>query len=190
MAGKLFLKTDFEESQMKLYSKKQLLPVIRIIFGRIIPLLLTFIGVPMLYFGCRELLRANQSRTWPTAQGVIQNSSLDSGSKGEYWAHVMYDFTVNATAFNGNRVAFGDYGSSILSHAQGVVNRYPKGKAVTVYYDPKNPQVCLLEPGVKVQAWFVPGFGFVFLAIGGLIAVFIQKGLRNLAAAEPDIQCD
>ena len=175
---------------MKLYSTKQLLPVIRIIFGRIIPLLLMFIGAYILYFGCRNLLRANESRTWPTAQGVIQNSSMDRGSRGEYWAKVMYDFTVNATAFNGNRVAFGDYGSTISSHAQGVVNRYPKGKAVTVYYDPKNPQACLLEPGVKVQAWFLPGFGFVFLAISGLIAVFIQKGLKNLAAAEPDIQCD
>jgi hypothetical protein len=102
----------------------------------------------------------------------------------------MYDFTVNAAAFNGNRVAFGDYGSSISSHAQDIVNRYPKGKAVTVYYDPKNPHVCLLEPGVKLQTWFLPGFGFIFLAISGLIAFFIQKGLRTLAAAEPDIQCD
>ncbi|MGA2677811.1 MAG: DUF3592 domain-containing protein [Sedimentisphaerales bacterium] len=174
---------------MKLYSTKQLLPVIRIA-GKIIPLLLMFIGAYVLYFGCRDILRANQSRTWPTAQGVIQNSSIYRGSKGAYWAKVMYDFTVNATAFNGNRVAFGDYGSSILSHAQGVVNRYPKGKAVIVYYDPKNPQACLLEPGVKVQTWFLPGFGLVFLAISGLIAFFIQKGLRNLAAAEPGIQCD
>lgn len=175
---------------MKLYSTKQMLPVIQIIFGRVIPLLLMFIGAYILYFGCWELLRANQSRTWPTAQGLIQNSSMERGGKGEYWARVTYDFTVNATAFHGTRVAFGDYGSSVSSHAQDIVNRYPKGKTVTVYYNPRNPQMCLLEPGVKVQAWFVSGFGLVFLAVGGFAAFFIRKGLRNLAAAEPDIQCD
>ena len=38
---------------MKLYSTKQLLPVIRIA-GKIIPLLLMFIGAYVLYFGCRD----------------------------------------------------------------------------------------------------------------------------------------
>jgi hypothetical protein len=190
LAGKL--KTDFEESQMELYSTKQVPPVIRIIFGRIIPLLLMFIGAYILCFGCMDLLRANQSRTWPTAQGIIQNSSVEynRNRKGAYRAKIMYDFTVNATAFSGNRVAFGDYSSSISSHAQGIVNIYPKGKAVTVYYNQQDPQVCLLEPGVKLQTWIRAGFGFAFMAISGLIAFFIQKGLRNLAAAEPGIQCD
>jgi hypothetical protein len=157
-------------------------PGMRIFFSRIFPLPFIIIGAVVLYFGCRNLQRANQSVTWPTAKGVVQNSSMEyhHGDKGggTYHAEVMYNFTVNAATFSGNNVAFGDYDSSNPSHARDIVNRYPKGKTVSVYYDKQKPQVCVLEPGVKVQAWFLPGFGLVFFAAGIIAAVCIPKAMR------------
>ena len=183
---------------MELYSTKQTLPDIGGFFARFVSLLFIIFGIAVFCFGCRDLLRASQSRTWPTAQGIIQESSVEyqwdtsvnSGSRGFYHAKIMYDFTVDTKTLSGNKVAFGDYDLSYSSRARKIVNRYPKGKAVTVYYDPQNPQVCILEPGVKEQAFLVPGLGLIFVAGGGIILFFIRKRLRNSSAAEPGIQCD
>jgi hypothetical protein len=84
----------------------------------------------------------------------------------------LYEFSVEGITFNGNRVAYGDYGSNSPSHARRIANRYPKGKSVTVYYMPENPEECLLEPGLKAQVWILPGVGLIFFAAGCLWAYF------------------
>ena len=128
---------------------------------------------------------------WPGTPGKVIESSVgrrrSSGSNGgsstTYHAEILYEFTVESTKFNGNRVAYGDYGSSNPSHARRVVNRYPKGKNVTVHYMPGNPEECLLEPGLKGQSWFLPGVGLIFFVVGSGMAVFgdaDQKGNASL----------
>ncbi len=48
---------------------------------------------------------------------------------------------------------------------------YPVGKKVTVYYDPKDPTYCLLEPGISYQSYIAFIIGVVFIIIGIVIAV-------------------
>ena len=112
------------------------------------------------------------------AEGRIQNSSVEyhrSDNSGTYHAEVFYTFTVDGQARSGNTVAFGDYGSSNPSHAQGIVNRYPKDKVVSVRYLSTAPDVCVLEPGFHAQALFLPGVGAIFLIVGTLLAVFLPR---------------
>lgn len=157
----------------------------RFFFSRLFPLPFIIAGAMALYIGCRHLQQAHASTTWPTTQGVIQQSSVEyhrsSKGGGTYHAEIMYDFAVNAIPCSGHRIAFGDYDSSNPSHARTLANRYPKDKTVTVYHNPEDPTVCVLEPGVKGQAWFLPGFGLVFLAAGMLFAVFLPKAMRSTA---------
>jgi hypothetical protein len=157
-------------------------------FSRIFPWPFILIGAVTVYFGFRSLQRAQASATWPTVQGLVKNSSVeyhsDDKGGGTYHAEVWYTFTVNGTTFSGNRVAFGDYGSSNPSHAQSIVNRYPKGKLVAVYHNPEKPEVCVLESGVQGQVWFLPGIGFVFLVAGSSMAVFLPRAMRKQAFNE------
>jgi hypothetical protein len=164
----------------------------RFFFSRIFPLPFILAGALTLYFGCRSLQRAKASIAWPTAEGVVKQSSVEYHSSdkggGTYHAEVMYDFVVKGTTFSGNRVAFGDYGSSNPSHARGIVNRYPQGKAVTVHHMPGNPEDSVLEPGVQAQAWFLPVFGLIFFVVGCLMAVFLPKAMKKQAAAHESAQ--
>jgi len=164
-------------------STKPMSPGMRFFFGRIFPLIFVIIGALVLYSGFRDLQRAKASTTWPTARGVVQRSSVEyhrsSKGGGTYHAEVMYDFTVSKTVFSSGRVAFGDYGSSNPSHARHIVNNYPKGKSVPVYYMPENPDVCVLEPGLKGQTWVVPVVGFVFFAVGNLMVIFLPRTMRK-----------
>ena len=155
-------------------------------FARIFPLIFVAVGGTVAFFGIRGLIRAKESSAWPKTQGEIVESSVASShsSKGgtTYHAEIRYEYTVNGSVHSGTRVAYGDYGSSNSSHARSVVNKYPPGKKIDVSYMPSNPDESLLEPGVKTQAFFLPGFGLVFLSFGLLAAFFLPGGIKkNLA---------
>jgi hypothetical protein len=156
-----------KESQMGVNSTEQLPQEIRIFLTTIFPPILILFGILTLYYGGRNVLRAYQSNTWPTVQGVVQNSYVES-LRNSNVAKIVYDYTVNEKPFTGMQVAFGSY-SFNWSHARGIVNMYPQGKTVSVYYNPQNPQVCVLEPGVKGQVWIRPGIGFGCIAAGILL---------------------
>ena len=161
-------------------------------FARIFPLIFVVAGLIIAFVGVRGLVKAKASVDWPSSQGKIVSSSLESHrstgnnsrSSTTYHADILYEFSVEGTTFNGTRVAYGDYGTSNPSRARRIVNRYPKEKSVTVYYMPENPEECLLEPGLKAQSWVLPGLGLVFFIIGILIAYFSRSGKTGIKQGE------
>ena len=163
-------------------SKGQLSPGMRIYMTKVFPVLLVLAGAWLLYYGGRILLRADQSKTWPATEGVIKDSSVVPHGKS-YGAKVMYDYTVSEKSFSGRRIAFGSYNTS-RSDAQKIVDGYPKGKIVSVYYDPNNPQACVLEAGIKGQAWVRPGIGLFMAAAGILLAIFYPMILKRHSTVE------
>jgi hypothetical protein len=131
--------------------------------------------IGLITFGIRDLIRAKASVDWPTSPGKVLSSSVfqGRGDDGVTYQHVvLYEFNVNNTTYSGDRIAYGDGGTSDPSHAQEIVIRYPQDKNVTVYYMPNNPKECLLEVGVKGQAFIKPGIGLVCLII-----VFVTFGI-------------
>lgn len=181
--------------------QKKMLPVIRtlaslkfLFFGLVIGGFITMLG-------WRDISRAKASANWPNVQGEITESKVDirimdvpsnqhhsrpnrsNESLPAHFATIRYEYTVDGTVFKGGRVAFGDHGSSNPAHADEIVNKYPIGKSVTVYYRPDNPQESLLEPGLKRQSWliFSVGISFIFVGCSGaLIANRMKVGrFRN-----------
>ena len=138
--------------------------------------ILGLIGICVYHSGFRDLEQAKASVAWPTSPGKVLSSSVVEGLRDDdgvtYYAKVVYEFNVNNTTYSGDRIAYGDGGTSDPSHAQEIVIRYPQDKNVTVYYMPNNPKECLLEVGVKGQAFIKPGIGLVCLII-----VFVTFGI-------------
>jgi len=93
--------------------------------------------------------------------------------------NVRYEFSVEGTTFNGDRVSYGASGSGDTAYATGIVQRYAKGTSVTVYYMPGNPEECVLEPGLKAQSWIIVGVGPLFLTVGILMVVFVPNAIRK-----------
>ncbi|MGA9751572.1 MAG: DUF3592 domain-containing protein [Acidobacteriota bacterium] len=165
-------------------------PVMRFFFSRVFPLIFIAAGAGVAYAGWLGLAKARASTGWPTAPGTVVASSVERresrGNKGTnvtYHAGVHYEFQVDGATFSGDRVAYGDYGSSSASHARGIVNRYPKGRGVTVHYKPGSPEESLLEPGLKGQTFVLPGIGLIFLLAGLFMAVVIPRSMRREATA-------
>ena len=137
------------------------------------------VGAAVLFFGIRSVLQAHASSGWPTTTGKVISSSVDSerSDKGgtTYHAAVLYEFNVSGVVHSADDVAYGQYGSSDPSYARGLVNKYPAGREVTVYYSPNNADDCVLEPGISGKAFFLPAFGAVFFTVGVVMFIYLPR---------------
>ena len=67
-----------------------------------------------------------------------------------------------------DKVSFGQYKSGDISYAKEIVEKYPEGSKVKVFYDPNNPEIAVLEPKFQLNVVFVFSIlgGVIFLCLG------------------------
>lgn len=118
---------------------------------------------------------AAKAQNWQPVPGTVILSTLEArrGSKGHYvnYPVVHYRYRVGGMDYQSRKVSPGmEWGGS---GAGKVVERYPTGSQVTVYYNPENPAEALLErsvPSVMIWLWVAMILIDVFLC--GMSAVF------------------
>lgn len=177
-------------------------------FGCLIWFLLPF-AVGFCGIGCwssmyfvQEINLGNESRHWPYVEGHVTESILweyqkrvggRSGRRGgssrvlQYQEHIVYEYSVNDSEYQNDRVVFkgnqkqrGDVGSQNRAYHQAIVDRYPVGKTVPVYFHENEPQLSVLEPGRSNRAVLSYCLSLVFLFIGSLFAnVLILFGVPH-----------
>lgn len=102
--------------------------------------------------------KVSQAASWPSTMGTVTHSSIEwrRGSEGQSVAYpaVQYSYQVMGQMLQGSKVQPGpEVGGT---GAQKVVNRYPAGAQVMVYYDANNPSDAVLErsmPGFIKWLW-------------------------------------
>ncbi len=133
------------------------------------------VGLGISIWGAIVLTNAKASGSWPSVPGkvtesrVVSKTSRDSDGHSDttYSAHVVYRYEVENAEYTCDTVSFGEYGTNTPKHAREIVVRYPKGKEVTVHYEPEKPTKAVLEPGVTWSSYAVLGFGLIFVGVGG-----------------------
>ncbi|HSH05695.1 MAG TPA: DUF3592 domain-containing protein [Anaerolineae bacterium] len=131
----------------------------------------TLVGGSLSYFGWGFVQEAQASATWPSTPGEITWSqvSVDSDSDGTtYGADIGFEYVVRDRLYTGDRVTVLEVSSSSLSRAQNIVNQYPVGEQVTVYYNPDNPEASVLEAGTQPSSYFIFAIGLCFLCVPAL----------------------
>jgi hypothetical protein len=152
-------------------------PIIAYIFGGLFLLL----GLGGIYGAWSWRRRGQESLHWPTVQGKIVASQIttdvsrdsDGDESTVHGADIRYRYSVDGVAHESKTVQWaGDFKSSGTSWQGKRVAKYPVGAGVTVYYDPRNPAVAVLEPASRsgsvltllmALAFTVAGGGFILL---------------------------
>jgi hypothetical protein len=134
-------------------------------------------GLPILLLALFNLSRALKSQGWPWTPGVVVNGEeIGLGEDQDYRFKVSYN--VASAQYVCQRVDWA------AAHASRDKYRYYVGANARVYYDPKNPASCVLEPGVS--GWLVLelvlGFG---LSAWGLWAHGRIKSSQRVQPASP-----
>lgn len=116
------------------------------------------------------------SESWPKAEGVIKESEIQIVEKAgstQFKAHVLYEFTVDGKKYTSTKINYDLMSSSERPAVEELVNRYPKGQQVSVYYQPDAPSESVLEPGL-VQ-WLIPvSIVLCLISLGVPLFILVQ----------------
>ncbi|PJB80880.1 MAG: hypothetical protein CO090_03805 [Acidobacteria bacterium CG_4_9_14_3_um_filter_49_7] len=143
-----------------------------------IGLIFLAVGIGLAWWGKGMLNDAKASKSWPSVQGTVMESTLTSykstsgsGSKKRsttmYKPQITYRYKIAGKEHVGDKVTMSDGGSSSTSYAKKTIKKYPAGATVKVFYDPEVPADSVLEPGATLVSYVPFWFGLVFAIIGG-----------------------
>lgn len=123
--------------------------------------------------GVNTIRTAKESLEWPTVDGVVDSSKLETNyvhgdnPRTEFRALVKYHYSVAGKPYHSDNVLFGGSNSStIIDEHQEIVLRYPPGKRVQVHYKPDQPELAVLEPGVFASTFSEVVIGVVIVVVG------------------------
>ncbi|MCM8538377.1 MAG: DUF3592 domain-containing protein [Lentisphaeraceae bacterium] len=140
-------------------------------------LLLITIIVSYGFWEClQQVLRGYKSKKWPSVKGTITSFTFEEHSKRDhtrisYLPKVHYDFIVESDSFSGNTFNF----SGLLlnkDEMEEMKGMYNEGDKVDVYFDPDNPQMSVLTPGIAHLAIPFMLIALLFTCIFGLGFIF------------------
>jgi hypothetical protein len=149
-------------------------------------------------------IQNGRTRSWKTAAGRIVSSKpvarevrtkkfstmgsdkhtdfvTDEKIEARNFAEIFYTFVVGGSTYRGHRLNLAvDSGNFEIVET---LKRYPEGNAVTVYYNPRNPDECILErddPSNIRKAWLAVAVLAALIAVG---FVAITQGANRLTGA-------
>src|SRR5215469_3921833 len=149
-------------------------------------------GIALFALCLPRSFREMGSASWPATTGTIIKTNLvhASGRHNDgYVPGLQYKYEVDGRIYVGTRIDFHTQDSVHAKEtAESWLYKYPRGSTVRVYYDPKNPNITILEPGIKPeQRWlFYPGLAYI---IGMSMAfVAVARDLRRKGVLAKRVQ--
>ncbi len=134
------------------------------------------VGLFLLYHAGRSAMIGVTSAHWPTVEGRVLSSQVkaEGGKNGGtvYSANIHYAYTVNDGSFTSRRVCFGGINTGNRIFPGQLVEKYPAGSSVKVYYSASDPSMAVLEPGMQSSSLLVAGIGLLFGGVG-VAAIFL-----------------
>jgi hypothetical protein len=108
-----------------------------------------FAGIVIGFYGIYNIYKGYESQSWPTTEGKIIDSRI-AGAKRTIGRRVFinYEYFVKGKRYVSSQISYtliiGDYSGSIE-----ILREYPKGKIVTVYYNPDNSIDAVLKTEIS-----------------------------------------
>jgi hypothetical protein len=134
------------------------------------------------FFEARRRWNAAQARAsvaWPRVPGKVGRSASERtyGMYGMafYRLALRYSYEVDGRVYEGDMAQFGPPRVTNRDLIEGLVEKYPAGKDVTVHYNPDAPEIAVLETSDEMawqnawQVWFLFGFPIVASAIAAVV---------------------
>lgn len=121
---------------------------------QIFSVMMALAGPVLLIWQAKDTLREIASSNWPTVEGEVQElvakrSVTDNGKTLQFYGRVKYTYIVDGVEYSTDLTDFGpgtkwpDRSSALVD-----ISQYRVGLKVPVYYDPAEPSVGVLQPGL------------------------------------------
>ena len=156
-------------------------------FIRLFPLVFFVVGLGVLIYGARDLYYGLTMNRWPGTSGKVIVSQLARSSKTSrgynfYAADVQYNYSVSGKDYVSSRVTMRDVEVPRTKYAQSIIDRYPVGAAVKVFYNPSHPELAVLDNKLNIWVFFPVIAGGLFALAGIGMKWFLNKYFSKLDA--------
>jgi len=152
--------------------------------GLSLGIIFTLVGALIFYFwGLPPLKYGLESKNWPKTNGAITHSDIDSwlkDGKSQYEVRLNYSYEVDGNKYKGSKIfPSGSYSGGNITKAKELVNEFPAGKTVDVFYDPVLPDSAALKPGISGNDILMAVLPLLFFIIGLAILTGLIKPQRS-----------
>lgn len=149
-------------------------------FGSVIVL----VGIALLAVNVYFLYKNIQVKKWLQTKGTIISSSIEISKSPInkkyddcYRPSVSYNYIINNISFISNRIYFGDkIFTSFSLNSEGIIEKFPIGKSITVYYNPVNQEEATLTAGIKLHQ-IIYALVSITTIIMGILILFNNQSL-------------
>ena len=145
----------------------------------VVVLALVAVSVFMAWWITTDWRVSQAARNWPTTEGQIISSSIDSCRNCEsgpwYHADITFQYSVEGRTYTREQWTLGSTGFDYERDVQRILQRYPPGATANVTYDPSNPKRGYLDPTFSMPF-------SIWLTAAGLLAgllMLIREGMRR-----------
>lgn len=146
------------------------------------------VGLILVLAQIKGILKSGTSKAWPTIHGKVLRSRVhisrsrssstnrNSGLSVSYRPDIEFVYKIDGIEYHSKRPYYGsNIGSSFkYKRSKDLVDKYPVGKEVKVYYNPGNPKEAILETGLHRELFLGLGMGILFSIIGYFVYSFLQ----------------
>ncbi len=145
------------------------------------------LGMWCLALGTIKATEGLKARSWPKAKGRVISSRIQEMKTQQKIriARLCFDidylYLVGDEVYDGHRVNVGWRCFGSESKINEMARRYPSGRQVDVYYNPQNPSISMLEPGLDWSVFFLWGVGLVSLSVAW---PFFRRGRGSFATSD------
>jgi hypothetical protein len=149
----------------------------------IVPPIFLLVGLYLIVASLLKISRAQKSKGWAQTSAEVQSSKFEvhrstdfEGAEAvSYHARVVYKYTVNGIEYRSDRVFFGQGAGTSKAAAKRRVAEYVPGNQLKVYYDPENPKVAVLEPGLHMNVFLFLAFGVAFTTFSSFCLIILAR---------------
>ena len=137
----------------------------------ILAIVLIIIGIGLTFIGIYSIVESSKSKRWPSTAGVISKSEVKEtrwGEVVEYSTDIEYTYTVADKHYLASRITWAPENLEGIrkQEADKMVADYPEGKAVEVFYDPKEPTIAVLDGRLTLRVHIPWIIGLLLMAAG------------------------
>jgi len=129
-------------------------------------------GLFATFWGWKIISDGKKTLSWPTTLGSIAKVEATSKSD-DLLPLIEFSYCVNDKAYQ-CALDFPDSVTPSQELTNQYLKKYPAGTNVQVSYNPDNPEISTIEPGIANGDWFVFVLG-VLTVVFGLIFLFISE---------------
>ncbi len=144
--------------------------------AKVFLLLVLILGLALIAYGMRDFIRAYKSNSWPSVKGdifssysneeVVHSDDSDDGTV-KYYIKLQYSYSVNNKDYEGSNINLSSNFYTDEAEAKRTLKKYPENLQLDIFFDPDNPGLSVLEPGVHTGWWV----GFI---LGGALFTFLS----------------